>query len=511
WTRSQQDQAAYQAAADVRMVATASAPLPGWAAGSAIRALPGVTRAMPVERQPFAVSGTIRDGVLLAVDPATAATMLPSSAVRGADPALALGALAAARPTFAAVPLPGQPTVLRLSLRLMTTSGQDLEGASMTVQVVLRDHDGRFYRVVPNLEVPVDGAVHAVDVPLVGTLNGTALRPTYPLALEAVQVQSSLGPDVSGRAVLLGVSVLADPAGPATPVQLDPAPLAQALIPVGDGPPVTTDLWFAPDRGRTTLDAVVSQTLLDLTGSVVGDHVPISTSGGMALSLHIVGVTTLFPPLDPASPFVVVDEPTLDVERWVSTRDTANTAEWWLQVDPAAAATVAATLAQRPFAATQVVGRDALAHALLTDPVALGTVGALLLGAVAAIAFAAIGFVVSAIVSTTERTGELALLRALGLSARQLRAWLSLEDAALLLLGLLGGALLGLLMAWLVLPFTTLAANGGAPVPPPVVEVPWSVGAVLGLVAVALLVATVVIIARALPRIRLATVLRAGE
>ena len=45
--------------------------------------------------------------------------------------------------------------------------------------------------------------------------------------------------------------------------------------------------------------------------------------------------------------------------------------------------------------------------------------------------------------STTERLGELALLKALGLAPRQLLAWLSVENVALLVVGLTVGVLLG--------------------------------------------------------------------
>ena len=50
-------------------------------------------------------------------------------------------------------------------------------------------------------------------------------------------------------------------------------------------------------------------------------------------------------------------------------------------------------------------------------------------------AFAAIGFLVSATISTNERRGEFALLRALGLSDRQLTLWLALENTFLLAAG----------------------------------------------------------------------------
>ena len=123
------------------------------------------------------------------------------------------------------------------------------------------------------------------------------------------------------------------------------------------------------------------------------------------------------------------------------------------------------TLAGKPYSAKEVIVRSEVARALENDPVALGLVGALALGSIAALAFSALGFVVTAQVSAAERTVEFALLRALGLSGRQLSGWLSLEQSFLLAVGLPAGALVGILMAWLVLPFTTLGSTGAVVVP----------------------------------------------
>ena len=91
------------------------------------------------------------------------------------------------------------------------------------------------------------------------------------------------------------------------------------------------------------------------------------------------------------------------------------------------------------MAAADVLGRDALTRSLAGDPISLGIIGALALGALAALAFASIGFIVSATVTTSERITEFAILRALGLSARELSAWMSLENAFLLVFGLVAG------------------------------------------------------------------------
>src|SRR5260221_11463129 len=105
---------------------------------------------------------------------------------------------------------------------------------------------------------------------------------------------------------------------------------------------------------------------------------------------------------------------------------------------------------QGPAPAANVIARLGLQRAFAGDPNALGVVGLLGLGSIAAMVFAAIGFVVSAAVSTSERAGELALLRALGLSTGEVAAWLSFEHVFLLVFGIGAGIGLGALLAWLV-------------------------------------------------------------
>jgi ABC-type antimicrobial peptide transport system permease subunit len=143
--------------------------------------------------------------------------------------------------------------------------------------------------------------------------------------------------------------------------------------------------------------------------------------------------------------------------------------------------------------------------------VALGLIGVLGLGSLAAIAFAAIGFLVSSTVSTTERLGEFALLRALGLSTRQLGLWLSVESVFLLVVGLFAGWLLGLGLAWLVLPFATLTQTGAAPVPAPEVVVPWGAIVPILVAVVGLFAASVLPVRRQLRDVELGGVLRAQD
>jgi ABC-type antimicrobial peptide transport system permease subunit len=143
--------------------------------------------------------------------------------------------------------------------------------------------------------------------------------------------------------------------------------------------------------------------------------------------------------------------------------------------------------------------------------VPLGLIGVLGLGSLAAMLFAGIGFLVSSTISTSERIGEFALLRALGLSTSQLSLWLSIESVFLLSVGLLAGSALGILLAWLVLPFATLTQTGLAPVPAAAVVIPLDALVPIYVGAILLFVLSLWVVRRQLPDIRISGVLRARE
>ncbi|MFI5261334.1 MAG: FtsX-like permease family protein [Candidatus Limnocylindrales bacterium] len=510
WAQSQVDQAGYKAASDVRLVSAQATQIPSWGMGPALRALPGVTSAMPVVRQTFQLGNdTIRDGNLLALDPSLTAALvaLPRGTPTGLSAALA--GLATARPASHAVALPGRPKRLVLSVDkdLTPPDGEDITGAQpLGLVAFLQDADGRIFRMSGGA-IGYDSGTQVVAFDLTEAVAGLDVEPVYPLGLLAVELRGPR-PDVTGTERLSSVAVDAGAGGPSSTVELLPE---AGLVQIDPATDTAIGLWSAPPPRLGGVAAIVSQAFLDQTGTRVGDEVSIATSAGAIVRIDVVAVSPLFPTLDPGVPFLIVDDATLDLDRLSSLDDVAPTTEWWLGVTPAQVPTVMAAATRPPFNATAVIGRAPLIQTLENDPVALSTVGAFTLGAIAALAFAAIGFLVTVLVSTSERTGEFALLHALGLSRAQLRRWLSLEDAFLLVVGIVGGIGLGLLVAWLVLPFTTLAANGSVPVPRPAIVVPVAILAVLVALAVALLVMTVVIISRQIPRIRVANVLRAGE
>ncbi|HET7704081.1 MAG TPA: FtsX-like permease family protein [Candidatus Limnocylindrales bacterium] len=549
WTRSQSDQAAFRAVADVRALASDYSSLPTWAAGPTYRAIEGVRSATPVSSAAFDVGRTIREGALVGLNPA-AVRGLERHRSGGAPAALDALASATQQVPVPAVPVPGTPA--RIAVLVDTTFEADPEVGEATippgarglnVALVLRDGDGRLLRTT-TAEGLLDGAGQRLVVTLSDGAAG--VRPTAPLAVEAVELTiQALDPiAIYGSAELVGIEVseAADGDGPEAgwqPVtvsaaddgwgwlRIDPNAGTEPYTSTGQAPNRVTvgrgaaifgglgqsgptfRLAAGPPPGAA-IPVIASRPFLARTGAAVGDEVGV-TSSGRTVKVRVVAVVDAFAPYDPAAPFLLADLATLDVVRFTATGRTVQADEWWLAVDPGHEAAAVAALRARDAGTSEVIGREELTRSLQTDPVPLGLIGILGLGSLAAMLFAGIGFLVSATISTNERIGEFALMRALGLSTGQLSLWLSIESVFLLAVGLVAGSGLGLLLAWLVLPFATLTQTGLPPIPAPEVVVPWEAIVPIYVAAIVLFVVSLWLVRRQLPDIRISGVLRAGE
>jgi hypothetical protein len=562
WTRSQADQAAYRAATGVRVVVSDYPEVPGWGLGPLYRAAPGVESATPIGRQSLDVGRAVREGQLLSLDPAAVGPALeipPEGATD--DPTAMLDRLDGGRPATAAVALPGEPQRLSVTIDASLAvpppeEGSPVEGrppveegpgatGRIGLAVVLIDGDGRLHRI-DGSDAPTTGTGLRLEVPLSYPAESGTIAAVPPLRLEAVEIEvtAPVFSLLEGTVEIRDVAVSDEASGTAwTAVPFDaeaatwswlridqgsrdavyqPPPGEPGTISVGgEGaasdyvygspglPGSTFRLWAGIDA-TTVLPAIVGSSFLEASGAKVGDTLAAQTYG-QSIRLGIVGAVDSFPPLDPTVPFAVVDGPSLELARFGTNGQVASAQEWWLTVAPATSDAALATLRSSPYSATAVIERDELTRSLENDPVPLGVIGALGIGALAAMAFAAIGFLVSATVSTSERLGEFALLQALGLSRRELSGWLSIESSFLLASGLVAGTALGVLLAWLVLPFATLTEAGTATVPPAVVVVPWTAVLVLYLLAGVLLAVTVALVTRSLSHIPLSGVLRARD
>jgi ABC-type antimicrobial peptide transport system permease subunit len=81
-------------------------------------------------------------------------------------------------------------------------------------------------------------------------------------------------------------------------------------------------------------------------------------------------------------------------------------------------------------------------------------------------ALSVVGFGTHVYLSTRRRRSSFVVLRALGVSPRQIYGSLLLEQALLVLAGLALGTLLGLLLLRLIVPGLPLQLGGAPPVPP---------------------------------------------
>ena len=557
WSRSQADQATYQAAGDVRIVAADYSRLPTWAAGPLYRSIPGVGRAAPVSVTPFSVGRTIRDGRMIGVDPATVGAVLSPQPPSGAAPPTAdlMATLSAARPRLASAALPDGTTRLAITVdggfKAAFYEGERDPGplgpdaGNIVVTAVLADADGRLFRA-SSANASLTTAGQRLIIPIVDDATDgvpARVRPTGPLRLHAIELAIHIADSPSaiyGTADFVSVEAStavesdagwsAIPVNPRAPgwawrkidqqanVTFVPTPDRPGRVSVGADSPIfggsgDVDTVFrlgAELPEEDPLPVIASASFLTQTGSVVGDTVGMS-SLGLPLQVKIVGSTDTFAPLDPAVPFLVTDLAAFDAIQFAATGQTRQADEWWLSVDPGQAPAVLEALRQPSAGARTVIGRDELAAKLSTDPVPLGLIGILGLGSVAAMLFAGIGFLVSSTVSTSQRIAEFALLRALGLSTGQLALWLSIESIFLLAVGLLAGSVLGVVLAWLVLPFATLTQTGAAPIPAPAVVIPWEAIAPVYLAAVVLFVVSIWLVRRQLPDVKISGVLRVGQ
>ena len=550
WSRSQADQAAFQAMADVRVVSTDYPTMPAWAAGPAYRSIGGVTKATPVIEAPFDIGHTIRNGTFVGLDPAAAAAVATPPAERSGRPTAAdiLAPLSAAETP--ALVLAGSPLRVALDLDVSFRSfGADDDTASplpagtpgLRAAIVIRDGDGRLYRT-PEVEGSLAGAGQRLVFDLAdGAPSG--LRPAVPLALEGIEISLIPPPEVGieGSAEVTALEVSESAAGDADwraepldvtasgwrwdradggiPEPFDPERSHPNRFVVGRSLPVFAGFGPAPVFRRFALPGgvsaaqipvVASDAFLAASGAAIGDDLEV-TAFGRPLHARIVGTAAAFAPYDPAKPFLLADLRMLEAARYLASGLAGHADEWWLSVAPGSEPAVLTALRQPTADAATAIGRAELAHELATDPVPLGLIGILAIGSLAAMVFAGIGFLVSAMVSTSERIGEFALLRALGLSTAQLALWLSIESVFLLAVGLFAGSLLGLVLAWLVLPFATLTQTGLAPVPAPVIVVPWEAILPIYVGAVVLFGVSLLLTQRQIPTVRISGVLRARE
>ena len=102
-----------------------------------------------------------------------------------------------------------------------------------------------------------------------------------------------------------------------------------------------------------------------------------------------------------------------------------------------------------------------------------GILGLLSVGALAAILLTVLGLLFYTFVSFRRRMIELGILRAIGLSVRQMLYSLGLEQVILIVSGVAAGTIFGVLSSYLFIPFLQVRGGAHAQIPPYVVQIAW--------------------------------------
>ncbi|MEU3852467.1 FtsX-like permease family protein [Streptomyces sp. NPDC029554] len=547
WDRSQDDQADFRTGAAVRVLDQR----PGSPGQTGLyAAVPGARDAAPAHRTTLSLSGD-REATVLALDTAHARdAMLMRGDLADESPERLLRHLAPPAPDpDRAVRLPDGTRRLALDVRIGDTrarTGRSPSQRAPVLTAVVEDRYGIGYRLGAGT-VPVDGRVHRLTLDLDVTATGRRAAPAGPLRLTGVQLDDTApagrtethrltverllatGPDGSARAVsvpagtrwrgdrsvtdngeVLARSAVRPEASGTAPLTVSYGTGADADESTGTTPVYSVRVSTAGDAVPGTLAAVATRDFLRAAGARPGDTVDVPLSGEQ-LRVRIVRSVEALPTTATGLDGEDVDGGALlldlrAVDAVLARRASAplSPTEWWVSTAAGKAAEVAAELRARPdLAAGQVLVRDETAAELLRDPLGAGPRSALTAVAVAAVALAAGGFAVSAAGARRERSGEFAVLRALGTPRRDLARLVATEQSLLVGAGLLAGLGLGAVLTRAVVPLIVLTSGAARPVPEVLVELPPDRLALLlaGVAAPLLLITTASALRRAEPAV----------
>jgi hypothetical protein len=528
WTRSDHDQAAFGAGADVRV--ETSQPLSAAQAAALVR-LPGVRHAMPVAMFPETASG----GETLAIGSAQAANVTLLRSDQSPVPAAQLFGKIIPTGPASGVTLPGRTGEIQLTAVLGPAS---LGLAPATVSVSVEDADSEVYQLDAGT-LPADGRPHTLTVTLANQAVPTTGAPTigaagasgaseasgvakaiYPVRLTGVSLDYTLpatrprdpatftvdsvsgGPgtaQIAGRALrgwpavasspelvgvrqnlgtsgpsgLPAVSATGEPGRGARVVTFSPGfGLSASGIP--EVPPTSVDgnLQLSSAPSATVIPGLATGGYLAASNTSIGSTVQTNVNGAI-ISVKIVAAVTTFPTVSAAGGALIVDLRTLQDILVGSAIEPAQVTQWWLATTTGGAGIPPGLAAVLP-PGSAITSRDAVASGLLGNPLSTVPQQALLAVAVAAAALAITGFCVSIAAGLRLRRAENALLAALGVAPRAAAGQLCLEKLMLSLPSALAGLILGVVLAELLVPAITLTSSATTPVPPVLIQFGWS-------------------------------------
>ncbi len=140
-----------------------------------------------------------------------------------------------------------------------------------------------------------------------------------------------------------------------------------------------------------------------------------------------------------------------------------------------------------------------------------GLFGLLSVGFVASALLTVLGFMLYALFSFRRRFIEMGMLRAIGLSIKQMTAFLAAELASLILIGIAAGTLVGVFASKLFVPFLQIGSTAQAQYPPFQIQIAWlSIFEIYGLFII-LFVAALSVLSAILVKMKIFQAIKLGE
>lgn len=140
-----------------------------------------------------------------------------------------------------------------------------------------------------------------------------------------------------------------------------------------------------------------------------------------------------------------------------------------------------------------------------------GLFGLLSVGFLASALLTVLGFLLYALFSFRRRYIEMGMLRAIGLSIRQMTALLAAELAFLILLGIGVGTALGVFASQLFVPFLQIGASAQSQYPPFQIQIAWSSIAEIYILFALLFIAALSVLSALLVRMKIFQAIKLGE
>jgi putative ABC transport system permease protein len=235
---------------------------------------------------------------------------------------------------------------------------------------------------------------------------------------------------------------------------------------------------------KIPLPAIASKRFMERTGLQAGGEAEF-VLGNVLVPVTIRGTVDLFPTIvEPDRGFLLVNQDALYYYSALTLQSSGlYPNEGWVKLDsedPAQRTKIINQLHDDYGIATaNLVDRQTVLKSVQSDPIVrAGGSGILLLALVAAFSVLALGFALTLYLGGQGRSVEVSVMRAMGLSSRQVLIMIALEYLLVAVLGLMIGTIAGLRISDTMLSFLNVTQSGGRVVPPFSLATQWDTVAV---------------------------------